>query len=62
MICHLLLWCFKVDFLLQAEGYEVIACVAVNDPYVMSAWGKDLQTEGKVGTLKLSNSFPSIGC
>lgn len=40
----------------KAEGYEVIACVAVNDPYVMSAWGKDLQTEGKIMMLADTNA------
>jgi len=26
---------------LKAKGAEVIACIAVNDPFVMAAWGKD---------------------
>lgn len=33
---------------LKAEGVAAIACVAVNDPFVMSAWGKEHGAEGKV--------------
>merc|ERR1740139_2049212 len=36
---------------LRAAGAEVIACIAVNDPFVMSAWGKAQKTEGKVRML-----------
>ena len=36
----------KISF--QAEGFDVIACVAVNDPYVMSAWAQSLKTKDKV--------------
>lgn len=36
---------------LKAAGAEVIACVAVNDPFVMAAWGKDKEAEGKVRML-----------
>ena len=39
-------------FILQAEGYDIIACLAVNDPYVMAAWGKDMEADGKVRLLQ----------
>merc|ERR1719367_146456 len=36
---------------LKAAGAEVVACVSVNDAFVMSAWGKARQAEGKVRML-----------
>jgi 2-Cys peroxiredoxin 5 len=36
---------------LQAAGAEVIACVAVNDAFVMEAWGEANGTKGKVHML-----------
>ena len=33
---------------LKANGYDVIACLSVNDTYVMSAWGDSAQATGKV--------------
>ena len=32
----------------QSLGYDVIACIAVNDPFVMAAWAESLQTKDKV--------------
>merc|ERR1719195_576481 len=36
---------------LKAAGAEVVACVSVNDAFVMSAWGKHKEAEGKVRML-----------
>jgi glutaredoxin/glutathione-dependent peroxiredoxin len=36
---------------LRAKGIEAIACVAVNDPYVMAAWGEAAGAAGAVDLL-----------
>lgn len=36
---------------LKSKGIDVVACVAVNDPFVMDAWGKSLGSSGKIRML-----------
>lgn len=33
---------------LKAKGVDTIACIAVNDAFVMDAWSKSLGTDGKI--------------
>src|SRR6185437_15099323 len=40
---------------LKARGVEAIACVSVNDAFVMGAWGKDQASDGKVHMLADGN-------
>ncbi|XP_031572053.1 peroxiredoxin-5, mitochondrial-like [Actinia tenebrosa] len=40
---------------LTGKGVEVIACVAVNDPFVMAAWGEAHGAAGKVHMLADTN-------
>jgi peroxiredoxin len=41
---------------LKAKGVDTIACLAVNDAFVMSAWGKEHQADGKVVMLGDGNA------
>ena len=40
---------------LKKKGVEVIACLSVNDAFVMGAWGKDQKADGKVHMLADGN-------
>jgi len=40
---------------IKAKGIDEIACTAVNDAFVMGAWGKSSGTEGKVTMLADGN-------
>lgn len=40
----------------REKGVEVVACVAVNDAFVMSAWGEDKGAAGKVRMLADPNA------
>ncbi|MCW2350306.1 MULTISPECIES: peroxiredoxin [unclassified Sphingobium] len=40
---------------LKAKGVDEIACTAVNDPFVMGAWGKASSADGKVTMLADGN-------
>jgi peroxiredoxin len=41
---------------LKAKGVDTIACVAVNDAFVMGAWGKEHQADGKIMMLGDGNA------
>lgn len=40
---------------LKANGVDEVACISVNDPFVMGAWGKDQKADGKVTMLADGN-------
>lgn len=43
---------FVSDFdQLKAKGVEVVACISVNDAFVMSAWGESTGAAGKIRML-----------
>ena len=41
---------------LKAKGVDTIACISVNDAFVMGAWGKDQKADGKVVMLADGNA------
>lgn len=41
---------------LKAKGVDTIACIAVNDPFVMGAWGQAQHTDDKVIMLSDGNA------
>ena len=40
---------------LKSKGVDVVACLSVNDAFVMNAWGKDQKADGKVHMLADGN-------
>jgi len=40
---------------LRAKGVDTIACMSVNDAFVMKAWGKSQNTDGKVDMIADGN-------
>lgn len=40
---------------LKSKGVDVVACLSVNDAFVMNAWGKDQKADGKVQMLADGN-------
>jgi peroxiredoxin len=42
---------------LKSEGVAAIACISVNDPFVMQAWGEQQGSEGKVMMLSDPNAI-----
>ena len=46
---------------LKAKGVDVVACVSVNDAYVMEAWGRQQNATGKVRMLAdTSGEFTNV--
>ena len=41
---------------LRAKGVETVACIAVNDAFVMKAWGKSQNCDGKVQMIADGNA------
>jgi len=41
---------------IRGKGVDAIACLAVNDAFVMNAWGKSQNTDGKVEMLADGNA------
>src|SRR5687768_992845 len=41
---------------IRAKGVDAIACVAVNDPFVMNAWEKARNVDGRVTMLSDGNA------
>ncbi len=37
---------------LKAAGFDEIACISVNDPFVIAAWGKEYGADGKARMLR----------
>ncbi len=42
---------------IKAKGVDTIACIAINDAWVMDAWAQDQQVDGKITMLSDDGSF-----
>ena len=40
---------------IKGKGVDTVACIAVNDPFVMGAWAKDVKTGDKIVMLSDGN-------
>lgn len=47
---------------IQAKGVDTIACVSVNDPFVMGAWGKDQNVGDAVAMVADGNGEFAAAC
>ena len=41
---------------IKGKGVDAVACIAVNDAFVMGAWGKEQKTDGKILMLADGNA------
>ena len=41
---------------IKAKGVDTVACISVNDPFVMGAWGKDQKVGDKILMLSDGNA------
>jgi len=46
---------------IRAKGVDLIVCVSINDPFVMQAWGKALNADGKVLRPRLNWNATNAG-
>ena len=45
---------------MKAKGVDVVACIAVNDPFVMDAFGKSTGADGKVHLLYILSVYVKL--
>jgi peroxiredoxin len=52
-------FCFKFKLRRYSEGVDTVACVSVNDAFVMNAWGKSVEGAAQVMMLADGRGLPS---